>query len=259
MRLKLFLTPAAFIVAVVVLIWYIWPASQEIIAKRQKLNESNEGLAAVLTKKDNVEILKGILDKEKEKENFILSYLPSSRSDEKIVDGINYIATDSGVNLVNLSVEKSEKNAVLDQASDTSLSASPIIADGSASADPNAVVPRIKPAVRFSLVKTNVSGKYENIKMFLDQAYRMSMFNKITSLEIFKGTEESSAADVLTANVEFEFGYLPLVHEENGESSQVFAKSSFDFSPYSKIVSSITKVIPALDEGQKGKSNPFLP
>jgi len=105
MRLKLFFTPFAFFVAIIVIIWYIWPTAQQIMAKNDEIKKNNESLNSILDKKNNVEILRGVLDGAKEKENFVLNYLPYSRNDERVVDAINYIATDSGSSLIKLSVE----------------------------------------------------------------------------------------------------------------------------------------------------------
>ena len=260
MRLKLFFTPFAFFVAIIVIIWYIWPTAQQIMAKNDEIKKNNESLNSILDKKNNVEILRGVLDGAKEKENFVLNYLPYSRNDERVVDAINYIATDSGSSLIKLSVEEKASLAPMPTA-DAGLSAAPLLADGTV--DPNAPVTIPKPSANFFTVKADISGKYENIKMFVEQAYIMNIFNKVTALAISKelssSTDQSGAdSGILLANVEFEFGYLPQIHEENGSSSEVFAKKDFDFSSYDKIVKSITKTIPALDEGQKGKSNPFI-
>lgn len=265
MRLKIVITPIAFLVAIVAVIWYIWPTAQQIIAKNDELKKNKENLSSILDKKNNVEILRGVLDKEKEKEDFVLSYLPLSRNDEKVIDAINSVATDSGSNLIKLSVVEAVEALNPVQPVDAGLSPSSTVVSGTVSADPNIVIPIPKPNTKFFTVKVDVSGKYENIKMFLDQTQKMNIFNKVSSLSITKSlsvsseTDQTSADDgILVANIEFQFGYLPQIHEENGSSSEIFAKSNIDFSPYSKIISLITKTIPVLDEGQKGKSNPFL-
>lgn len=258
MRLKVIFSPVAFFIAIVVSIWYIWPAVQEIIAKKGEINAAEVKYNATVDKKNNIEILKGSLDKNKEKEDFILNYLPSSRSDEKIVDSINYIAIDSGINLTSLSLTEEKVNNPIAM-EDVSTSAN--------SSDPtmmNLNTPKVEP--KFLSVKAALSGKYENIKMFLKQIYKTGTFNEIISLSISKeesaaqsGDQANTSSDILTADVELKFGYMPLVHSEGGSYSEVFSKSSFDFGPYSKLSELATKSVPPLSEGQKGKSNPFLP
>ena len=259
MRLKIFFTPLIFIVVIVVAIVFIWPAAKDILAKRQALVKSNNELNLIIEKKNNVEVLKGMLDKNKDKEDFILNYLSYSRNDDKIVDGINYIATDSGVNLINLSVEEVKDVAIAGQGSEGLSAVSESTGTGSSAED----VLVLKPTVKYFSVKTDISGKYQNIKMFIEQMNKMGILNKINSLNISKASSSDGQVDanndVLLANVEFRFGYMPQIHEQYGSSSEVFSKNNLDFSSYSKIVNLITKIIPALDDGQKGKSNPFLP
>jgi len=265
MKLKVLFTPIAFFIAVVIVIWHIWPTAQQIIAQNDELKKNKKNLSSILDKKNNVEILRGVLDKEKTKENFVLNYLPLSRNDEKVVDAINSVATDSELNLIRFSIIEAKEVLSLVQTPDTGLSSDPTVTSGTISTDPNVAILTPKPNTKFFTVKVDVSGKYENIKMFLEQTQKMNIFNKISSLSIKKSLSVSSETDqasvddgILLANIEFEFGYLPQIHEENGSSSEIFAKNNIDFSPYSELEGLITKAIPVLNEGEKGKSNPFV-
>lgn len=268
MRLKVFFTPLVFLVIVVLSIWYIWPTIQEIQIKKKEVESSKNNLKSTLEKKQNVETLKGILDKNKEKEDFILSYLPSSRSEERIVDGLNYLATESGLNLSAISIEEEKVVVQSEQPANSAMAANPTVinnsSSGSASVSQPLVVERPRPVARNVNVNATVSGKYENLKIFFDQVYKMNMFNRVNSLSVLKGKADNAEgeqvnSDVLIINVELIFKYLPLIHEETGSPSSIFSSSSIDFSPYTKLNELMTKIIPALDEGQKGKSNPFLP
>ncbi|MFH0969464.1 MAG: type 4a pilus biogenesis protein PilO [Patescibacteria group bacterium] len=262
MRLKIFFMPLAILVAIVMSIWYIWPVAKEIMEKRANLGKVKENLNSILEKKQNLESLKASLDKNKDKEDFILNYLPVSRNESRIVNGINYIATNSGLSLISLAI--SEVKA-LENSSNVPVNTSPVSAElliNAGSSEIGETPQNPKPETRFSEVKTVVSGKYESIKMFLDQLYSMEMLNKISIINISKGINEGenqSGSDILVATINIEFGYMPAVHEENGSSLPVFAKNNFDFSAYSKLNESIKKIVPVLDEGQKGKSNPFMP
>ncbi|MFA5777493.1 MAG: hypothetical protein WC906_03580 [Parcubacteria group bacterium] len=245
MRLKIIFTPIAFLVVVVVSIWYIWPTIQEINIKRNEVSKAVDDLNRTRDKKNNVDILKTILDNNKEKEDYILSYLPSVRSDERTTDAINYIADDSGISLIKLTLEEGKGNVLAqipNNASDNQID------------DPN---------VRFVTVKANLLGKYDNIKMFLKQIYSAGILNKTNSLAISKkeiSSEEGnqSDSDVLSVSIAMGFGHMESVNAESGDYSNIFSKNNFDFSKEIKLHDLMTKNVPVLNEGQKGKSNPFL-
>jgi len=260
MRLKVFFTPLAFFIAVVVSIWYIWPAVSEIKTKTNEVAASKESLDSAISRKENSETLKNVLDKNKDKEDFILSYLPILKNDERVIDGINYLAIDSGLSMVAFNIEEEKVNNPFVQ-NNGDLSATGAVDSGQAG-----IVPIVKPKIRFSNAKVTLSGRYEGIKMFLDQIHRMEMLNKINSLTITKAKgvetvenqENSGNNEILSAEVEIKFGHMDQISEKGGMNSPVFSKNNFDFSSYSKISELIAKKIPVLDEGQKGKSNPFI-
>jgi hypothetical protein len=248
MRLKIIFTPIAFLIVVIISIWHIWPTVQEINTKRSEISKASDDLNRTRDKKNNVGILKTDLDNNKEKEDYILNYLPLLRSDEKTVNTINYIADDSGISLISLSLEEGKMTVPVPvQTSDNVLNNQ--IND---------------PSVEFITAKITLLGKYDNIKMFLKQMHNAGIFNKITSLDISKKTSSSeegnqSNSDILSANITSGFGYMKPIHSESGDYSNIFSKKNFDFSEEIKLHDSMTKSIPVLDEGQKGKSNPFLP
>jgi hypothetical protein len=267
MSLKMIFTPFAILIAIIISIWYIWPLVGEIQIEQKAVEMSKNNLAATINKKGNSEKLRADLDKNKDKEDFILNYLPGSSSEDKMIDGINYLATDSGLSLINISIEKEKITSTeTTPASDTLPGANPTIINNSAGTslgvDPSLIAQ--KPKINSINVKATVYGKYDSLKIFLNQIYKMEMFNKINSVSISKAQTESSGGetvgdDVLAADIEIKFGYLPPIHGNGNNPSAVFSKSSFDYSSYSKITNLIARKIPALDEGQKGKSNPFLP
>jgi hypothetical protein len=256
MRLKFIFTPLIFVIAIIVSIWYIWPAISDIQLKQKEIGISKENLNSSLEKKKNSETLRGILDKNKDKEDFVGSFLPLSKSEERITDGISYLATDSGLNLINLSAVEGKESAPVAPV-DNSLTA-PVATD--AALAPQNPAPQIK----FMEVKATFSGNYESIKIFLGQLYKMEMLNEIDSLSISKAPAQSAngesvASDILIAEIGARFGYMNPVQGNGNSSFPIFSKNNFDFTPYSKIIDLITRKIPALDEGQKGKANPFLP
>lgn len=253
MRLKILLTPVAFFIAIVVAIWYIWPVAVDIWSKMEEIKVSQGNLDSTLIKKNNVEVLTSILDKNKDKEEFISNFLPPAENEEKIVNGINYLANDSGVNLASISIANEKMNILsIDQSENVDLIDFPSA-----------------PTVKYTVANVNIYGKYENIRIFVGQIHKMEIVNKVSLLAISKNIKTNVNADVnaeniegddtLTATVEIKFGYMPYINQAGSDLSAVFSQSNFNFGSYSKINELIARKIPVLDAGQKGKVNPFLP
>ncbi|MDO8529219.1 MAG: hypothetical protein Q7S18_00955 [bacterium] len=267
MRLKVIFAPISFLLAIVISIWYIWPAVQDIRTKMDEIKSSKDALNSTIEKKNNIKALESSLDKNKDKENFMLSFFPSQKSEEKIIDGLNYLATDSGLAFVKIAITEEKESVVQPgQAASSSPESNLSAADASSAVPGSLTTSAPKPLAKIKTVGAEVSiiGKYENIKMFLNQIYKMEMLNEISSLSISKPMESSSEGEQassgsLSADITIKFGFLPITHVEAGGSLPIFSQRDFDFSFYSKLESMIAKKIPLLDEGQKGKSNPFLP
>ena len=268
MRLKIIFTPFVIVIAIIVSVWYIWPGIKDIQSKRKEIDANKENLNVILVKKQNSESLISVLDKNKDKEEFISKYLPASKNEDYIISGINYLATDSGLNLTSISIKDEKETETSGQSGQEistmnagSASSLPAGSQASGSSSPGQAV-SAKSKIRLSDVSVALSGKYENIKIFIDQLYKMEMFNEISSVAISQnksnGQEDQSGSDVLAATFEIKFGYLPAISARTG-NFDIFSKNDFDFGPYSKISDFVARKIPNLDEGQKGKSNPFLP
>lgn len=267
MRLKVLFAPLSFLVAIVISIWYIWPAIQDIQTKGEEIKTSKDALNFTLDKKGNIKALEESLNKNKDKEDFILSFLPLRKNEEKIIDGLNYLATDSGLSVVSISTEE-EKEAAIQPApvAAASLESNLSATDASSVAAESLATSAPKPPAKIKIVNVKISlvGKYNNIKMFLNQIHKMELFNEVISLSITKPTEsasegEQASGDTLLADVEMKFGFLPAIKVAAGESSPVFSQRDFNFNSYSTIKEMITEKIPLLEEGQKGKNNPFFP
>lgn len=256
--------PLAFFVAIVLSIWFIWPSIEEVVEKTKSVKDSEKTLAATQERKRNVEQLRNALDQNKEKEDFILSYLPQNQNEEAIIDAVNYLASTSSVNLIDVSFELDKSLPVASNASSGPSAANPTIINNSSPNGMNPEALEVAPEVKFYVFKAMISGKYENIKIFIDQLGRMEFLNHTSGLSITQGTQNTEEGekktDILIANIEAKFGFLPVVKSNQTGINKVFSQSGFDFSPYNEIRKIIKdEIIPEIDAGQKGKSNPFLP
>lgn len=257
MRLKIIFFPAVLIVSISLFIGCIWPEYEDIEkVKKEELKSSQKILDDILTKKKNMNGLVGELNQNKNKEDLVLKYLPADKKEEDIVNGINYLAANSGMSLVIVSFEEAKENK---SAAGTDLAA------GAAAAGSLEGV-----TAKFIKAKINATGKYENIRSFLGGLYRVKMLNDISLLSISKFdqdnaktnlTEESLPEDLLMIDASADFGYLP---DNRGDkelkSASIFSKKNFDFSPFETMERLVSgSNVPGIDMGAIGRNNPFLP
>lgn len=262
MKLKIIFFPLILVACIVIFIAYIWPEYQSIRGALTDLNESKATLQEIMGKKSNVDKLKQSLAANRDKENEVLEFLPVSQNEEEIINGVNYLATDSAVNLSNVSFEK--KAAVpVSQDEDVPSSKEALF---SSEGDESTAISR-KPAVRAAKVTISFAGNYENIRTFLEQIYKMEQYNSVSSISIAsseaaeseEGEEVAAAPGALSASVEADFGYMPSISIGKDYSNPIFTQTSFDFTSYNEMKNFIQEKVPVLDAGQTGRANPFLP
>lgn len=261
MRLKIIFFPAVLIVSISLFIGYIWPEYQNVEkVKKEELKSNQKLLEGILIKKKNAKKLVSDLDQNKDKEDFVLRYLPADKKEEDIINGVNYLSTNSGLSLIAVSFEEvKENNSVSENATGT----------GSAATAAATGYPESRNA-KFIKAKINATGKYENIRSFLGSLYRMKMLNDISLLSISKSDQnnmvpspegETPAEDLLVVEISADFGYLPNSHDDNElKLASIFSKGSFDFSSFEtteRLVSGSS--VPNIDMSAVGRSNPFLP
>lgn len=252
MKLKLLIAPFSFVVAIIIFISFVWPEIGLMSANQANIKTDQDLLNDVQTKKQNIEKLKNDLSQESDKSVIINNFLPPDRKDEKIIDGLNFLAKDSSVDLLAMTLEKSATQTAPEPAT---ITAGVVV---------SAVVSR---DINYLTAKIQVTGSYENIKMFLSQIYKMEMFNKISDLTISRVQSQaapgvktpSGSGQTLALNTSLDFGYLGSASTGNSMAAPILLQNSFDLKYFDALESLINRKIPALDEGAKGKSNPFQP
>lgn len=248
-------------ISITIFIAYVWPELGAVREAKSDLDESKKVLENTLEKKNNLENLKNSLDQNQDKEGFVLSYLPPDKSEERIINGISYLAANSGTSLTNLSLEE-EKN-VVNKGEEAPVDGKGGLFSGSSAGNTSSPGNQAaKPQMRFTKFKINIAGNYDNIKTFLEDLYRMEMFNSVNSILIGKQEEnkdQSQNPGALYATIETSFGYLPKTKISGNYSAPIFTQSSVDFTPYDKLKDLVSKKIPALEVKEQGRANPFLP
>lgn len=265
MRVKILIFPLALAATIAIVIAYVWPEIGEVKKTKEGLAESQAAFQNIKEKRSNMESLERALEQNKDKEAFVLSYLPARNQEEEIINKLNQLAADSGVVLIMLSPEKEQAKAAAAENTNEELSSKDVLF--SSSKDGTAAAGQGGPVLRATKIEVKVLGSYAAAKTFLEQIYKMEMFNNITSFSIAKEAEKGSQAegekpqnpDTLSAGAKIGFGYMSGTRLTGNYSAPVFSRSSFDFTPYDKLIQLVTKKIPALDVGSQGRTNPFLP
>ena len=253
MKLKLLLAPSIIILAVVLLIWVVYPAytngTDGVREKYQALEKQKEMTTSLLARLDNVKKLGSALDNDTSAKNTIFNYIPQNKEDEKVIENLNFLAMKNSLAVLNISLSEPVDSLTL--------VATPVDAMSPQAADISAkkVVPK-KLMANFS-----VFGSYENMRVLLDNLSKMKRFNKVSILEM-KSTrkEDQSLSENLQMNIGLEFNYLLNNYNLTDEdiNNDVFVGGVFDEKIVDEIVKSKNVDVNNVLPGEIGTNNPFL-
>lgn len=254
----------------------IVPEWEKIKTGREGLAKKQENLADINIKQENIGKLSSYLSANSSDVSLVKTYLPDKRNEERIIDGVNYLATNSGVILGNIDVEK-VKSALPEVQEGTGLDVPVMgsasegqVTDESTLTDPAALAPA-KPQVQLTKATIRALGNYDAVVVFLTNLQKMEFFNNIESVEISTSeksdaaqteqteTSESQGPQVLTVEVIMNFGFLSTasVPAGGGYANSLFLKSTYETSVVEKLKNLISGKIPALEVSGQGKANPF--
>ena len=229
----------------------------------QEKKENEKSLQEIKDKASSIEAIGKQIASSSGDVTLINSYLPNKKVEEKIIGGMNYLASDAGVSLDNVSMKSSEGSSLQNNSPTKNSSGGQISSDNANE-------------VRFSEATVIVSGGYDKIRLFIDQLQKMFLFNNIKSLNIYKkevknvnsgnttdkkNTAASTNSSELSAEIIVSFGYLPPVKASNFKISSFEAKiDSETISVLKQYVSQKTESVSSIVSGSnKGRVNPFLP
>lgn len=266
MRLKTLFFPIMLVISISIFIGFIWPE----ISTLREVNEVNlakkqefEGIAA---KKAAINSMgKQIAGGDSEK--IVKEYLPEAKAEERIINNVNFLATDAGVSLVNVSLTGESAST---GSADTTISGVAAALNPTAGAEAvlnsngtstPAVAAQTSKSVTASI---SVSGDYEKIRLFLGGLQHASIFNTVKSVTIAKQAEVKdeegsvSNANTLLATAIVDFGYM-LPEKVDNQKVETF-KQKIDnetVETLKKYVSQKNQAI-EINGGSKGRTNPFL-
>ena len=256
MKLKFLFFPIMLSVSVVIFISFIWPEinnikkiNEDIIAKKEELNEINNRNATIeaLGKElvDNADI-----------QNVVKRYLPSNKTEERIISEINFLANDANVSLLDISLKSVEK-------------ATALTAKNVASSDGQEALNEIN-SLQTIPAEISIAGVYEKVRIFLNNLQRMPVFNAVKFVKIAKQTNEADGeqeaegepvannSNLLLADVEITFGYLDNIKINNQKVE------NFNAILDNETIIALKKYIPQKAQligdyiAPEGKQNPFI-
>lgn len=263
MRLKLLFFPIMLVLSMAVVVIYILPEVGKIkVVNETWIAKSNE-LQLILDKKKAIELVGEKISSDVEGESLIVGYVPKNKTEERIISGISYLASDANVSIIEMSLSSVPAKKVVESA---------VVAMPDPIGDP-----LLMPASQSQPVLSSVSiadttaakislvGDYAKIRVFLDNLQRMPILNTIKSINILKPEEktgedavaDAAPSDSLKVEVVVDFGYLGFTEVKNTQFE------NFDTALDTPTMDTLKTYISQksqlnLDEGAKGKSNPFL-
>lgn len=260
MRLKFLFFPIILVVSATIFAAYVWPEIENVKTLNTDLLASKDTLQAVKDRQAALEAMGQQINSDASTQSLIMSYLPVKKVEEQIINNANFLATDAGVSLANMSV----KDVV-----DPTLAAAPVAAPAPSSA----IIPSTlgnpaelsgaQPAnnVQFSEATIQVTGKYDQLRSFFSQLQRMSILNEVKSVKVSKAqsSSDTKTADpsILQADLVIDYGYVPSMHFSNQQIAN--AKVVFDSKTIGDLRNYTTQKVPSIDTGSLGTANMFLP
>lgn len=270
MRLKFLLFPVVLVILVIVFIANIWPEISLLRQMNSQYNKDKEILGNIISKKGDISSLNDNLESNKDKKDFVLSYVPEKNNDEKNIYLLNYLATNSSLSVLSISLDKVAQNdpsTEINASNPVNIIASAIVTDPNTgeAIDPQVLLENAK-KIKFAEAHVTVAGEYDKIKMYLDKLERMEIYSKVSEVKISKNKEEkkegqdqaqTSESNLLVAEIAVDFGYYPKMKDADYATLTKLG-SSFDFAKIEKVRSGITQNVPVIEAGASGRNNPFV-
>jgi hypothetical protein len=205
---------------------------------------------------DNTRRLMAQLNANKTDQNTIMTFVPEDLKEEEIIDNLNFIASNEGLSVVNLSLKPAPLVSLMDTGT---------VNESGQQILNNTVAQNAAPKPKNYDVSFSVTGNYEKIKNVFEKIYRLGRYNVVGSLEIKKQEEKdasgkkSGPTNNLIANAQLKFNVLRKGEQPVSIDNPAFAKASFDLSSAQAIRDKKSVEILKMNIDQAGRTNPFLP
>lgn len=257
MNVKILFFPLSITIALAMAVFYTKPEIDTVMTQRSVLAEKEQFAAEVSQKIQNAHDLETSLNADKEDETAVFRYLPKTRDDERILDGVNFLVSQSGLALDSVKIDKlASVDADAPVVSGEEAQGSAVIFANSG-ADTSAVsqAPMVVAKPKVLGVTVSAVGSYENIRDAVAKLSHMDRFQNFTNVSIDKS---GTSSDVLNASFTVNFTYLPTVNAQGSFNHPALTQNTFDFGVVQKLKQYTTSAVPSVEVGASGASNPFL-
>ncbi len=262
MSLKLLMIPFSIIMVLTLLIGFVKPDIAVLQEKKSlyatKLEQA-KNMDALLA---NIDALVTDLNGKNTVASFVRDYVPKKIDQGRVIDMLNFLASQSGVAVVIMNLDQTEKN---DGASeDVALNTLPPVPaeldmTGTVIAPPatsHAVQPKTFSA------RVTVKGRYENVKDFFQRLAHMDRMHKTRYfyVETPETNNDSGKADetgILEGGFEADFDYFDARMNQNALYVPVFSRGVFDMTSFEKMSKWVIEDVPLLEKPVTGRPNPF--
>lgn len=264
MKIKLLIAPAIIIIAIIVVISFVYPAyrngSDGAKDKYDQLKAEQTKLSGIQGKSGNAVKLSAQITALSSNADVLYEFMPKEIKNEEIIDNLNYLASTSGlaVNEITISPSKQDSAGSSSAVSET--------VPNLPSDIPAAVLTQMQAAgvlatqslaqMQEAQANIKLSGNYDQLKNFLNSVDKLGRYKSVSYCSIKK----SDSPDMLGIELNINFGFAKeTVLSGDMANDTLFATGKLNTDIISKIKNQASGNVIRLDVGQKGKANPFTP
>ncbi|MDD5084246.1 MAG: hypothetical protein PHT88_04970 [Candidatus Moranbacteria bacterium] len=268
MNVKILFFPLSVTIALAMSVFYIKPEFDTAMTNRGALAEKESLASDIEQKIQNVHELESNLDTNGESETAVDRYLPNTRDDDRIVDSINFLASQAGLALTSLKIERAiEPQADLSSVPEEAASGSAALFASNPDISAVRQAPVVAATPKVLVVSMAAIGSYESIRDAVGKISHMDRFQNFAVVSIdlptaaaqaTDGEGAAASSDTLNATMSIRFTYLPKVNAKGNFNSPILAESAFDFGAVQKLKQYTSTTVPSIEVGTAGVSNPFL-
>lgn len=251
MRLKFLFFPVMLVVSLAIFFGYVWPEfdnikllNQENIQSKAQYDQADNRQKAIIAMGEKIK-------QDPSTSDSISAYLPEKRSEEQVINNINFLATSDSVTLTNLAITNIAAKPQEELMPDTTLAPTPGFL--SAGTVPVQIATNPEDSLQYTEATISASGTYNNLGIFLNQIQHSGMYNKVKSLSIKKDDQKDE--QLLTASLVVDFGYLAPIKFNNQNLAKL--QSGLDTNTLESLQKYISQKNQIIDLGSTSKDNPF--
>lgn len=231
----------------------IRPEFSQMMENRKSFAAVKEKVAALDQKAQKIEQLNQELSQNPKNQETVLKYIPTSRSEDLLINYLDGIFYTEGVVIKNVALKDKETN----------LSATPAIVESRQLVSGGAQSLRVSPQPVFLTANFDFFSSYEKIIALLGKINGLKRSNGTTYLKIAKtypeGKKEDATLNFLQVEWGLDFNYLKKIASQSEVGEDIFQKESFDREVLKNIETKAINDVGGPDSRTDGRSNPFIP